>query len=107
MQTYRYRFPADTLPRRRAHRGVVASGDLEVLLDPAADGVPAGEAHVVVRTSVDGFDAVWQHVLERFFARTPLQGRWLLNDAGATPGVVALRLRQTADDALADEEAPR
>ena len=103
MQTLTFRFPADTAPRRRVHRGVVASGDLEVLLDPHADALAAGVAEVVVRTSVDGFDAVWQHVLERFFARTPVAGRWRVNDAGATPGVVALRLRQTADEALADE----
>ena len=101
MQTLTYRFPADAVPRRRVHRGVVASGDLEVLLDPQPDALEAGVADVVVRTSVDGFDAVWAHVLERFFARTPVAGRWRLNDAGATPGVVALRLRQAADDALA------
>jgi len=106
MQTLTFRFPADAAPRRRVHRGVVASGDLEVLLDPAPAGVEDGVAEVVVRTSVDGYDAVWQHVLERFFARTPVAGRWRVNDAGATPGVVALRLRQAADDALA-EEAPR
>ncbi len=105
MQTLTYRFPAGTAPRRRAHRGVVASGDLEVLLDPHPEPLTDGVAEVVVRTSVDGFDAVWQHVLERFFERTPVAGRWRVNDAGATPGVVALRLRQTADEALAEEDA--
>jgi malonate decarboxylase delta subunit len=76
-----------------------------VLLDPHPEPLTDGVAEVVVRTSVDGFDAVWQHVLERFFERTPVAGRWRVNDAGATPGVVALRLRQTADEALAEEDA--
>ena len=33
MQTLTYRFPADRTMRQRTHIGVVASGDLEVLLD--------------------------------------------------------------------------
>ena len=54
---------------------------------------------VRVRTSVNGFDTVWHDVLERFFTRTPLAGRWELNDFGATPGVVNLRLRQASEAA--------
>jgi malonate decarboxylase delta subunit len=41
-------------------------------------------------------------VLDRFFTHTPLAGRWELNDFGATPGVVTLRLRQAADSAQDD-----
>ena len=99
MQRLSYRFPADREPQRRVHVGVVASGDLEVLLDTAADDAVAD---VVVRTSVDGFDTVWAATLERFFAHTPIRGRWELNDFGATPAVVTLRLRQTAEAALED-----
>jgi len=96
MQTLTYRFPAEKAMHRRTHIGVVASGDLEVLLDHAED---AGVADVRVRTSVDGFDTVWHATLERFFAHTPLAGRWELNDFGATPAVVTLRLRQAAESA--------
>ena len=102
MQTLNYEFPADRQPARRAHVGVVGSGDLEVLIDPR----PAtGVARVRVRTSVDGFDTVWRDVLERFFARTPCAGRLELNDFGATPGVVTLRLRQAARSGGADRGA--
>ncbi|MCV7422446.1 malonate decarboxylase acyl carrier protein [Mycobacterium yunnanensis] len=97
MQTLNYHFPARELATHPIHVGVVASGDLEILLEPPAagdDGVT-----VRVRTSVDGFDTVWHDVLERFFARTPLAGRWELNDFGATPGVVNLRLRQASEAA--------
>ncbi|HST66718.1 MAG TPA: malonate decarboxylase acyl carrier protein, partial [Mycobacteriales bacterium] len=99
MQTLQLRFPADRAAGRRAHVGVVASGDLEVLFEPG----PGAHAEVRVRTSVDGFDETWHDVLERFFARTPLRGRWELNDYGATPGVVALRLRQAAEAAESPE----
>ena len=92
MQQLNYTFPADpTLGERRlTHVGVVGSGDLEVLYRPAA----SAQATVRVRTSVDGFDTVWTWVLQRFFARHPLPGDFQLNDFGATPGVVNLRLRQ-------------
>ncbi|OKH79815.1 malonate decarboxylase subunit delta [Mycobacterium sp. ST-F2] len=95
MQTLTYQFPASRTPRR-THVGVVASGDLEILLDESSD---ANVADVRVRTSVDGFDTVWQATLERFFSHTPLGGRWELNDFGATPAVVTLRLRQAAEEA--------
>jgi malonate decarboxylase delta subunit len=106
MQTLTYQFRADRTPPRRVHIGVVASGDLEILLDLRSEG--ASHADVRVRTSVDGFDTVWHDVLARFFARTPLSGRWELNDFGATPGVVTLRLQQAADAATSadSEEKP-
>jgi malonate decarboxylase delta subunit len=96
MQTLTYRFPATQNTRRPTHIGVVASGDLEVLLDTSQDG---DVADVRVRTSVDGFDTIWHATLERFFTHTPLAGRWELNDFGATPAVVTLRLRQAAEAA--------
>jgi len=95
MQTLHYRFPATRTPAYGVHIGVVASGDLEILLEPAA----SDEAVVRVRTSVDGFDTVWHEVLTRFFDRFPVAGRWELNDAGATPGVVTLRMLQAAEHA--------
>ena len=93
MRTLHYKFPASREPVRRAHVGVVGSGDLEILLEPSDSAI---QAEVRVRTSVQGFDEIWQATLERFFARTPLCGSWELNDAGATPAVVTLRLQQAA-----------
>jgi malonate decarboxylase delta subunit len=98
MQTLNYRFPASDVATHPIHVGVVASGDLEILLEPPAAG--DGDGVVVrVRTSVNGFDTVWHDVLERSFTRTPLAGKWELNDFGATPGVVNLRLRQASEAA--------
>lgn len=102
MQTLTYEFPASRAASHAVHVGVVASGDLEILLQPP-DGSESGDSVAVrVRTSVNGFDTVWHDVLERFFSRLPLAGRWELNDFGATPGVVNLRLRQAAEAATAN-----
>lgn len=71
--------------------GVVGSGNLEVLLEPAAP--PACRVHV--ETSAHGFGGIWQAVLEDFHARHALAGvRVSINDMGATPAVVSLRLDQ-------------
>lgn len=108
MRTQYYQFPASRNPARRAHVGVVGSGDLEVLLEPGTtggSGGAAGHAQVRVRTSVEGFDEVWQATLERFFARTPVLGDWELNDAGATPALVTLRLQQAAEAAGSGDTA--
>ncbi|WP_043666595.1 malonate decarboxylase acyl carrier protein [Streptomyces xylophagus] len=98
MRTLHYTFPATTPPARRAHVGVVGSGDLEILLEPGDDqNGSTDRAQVTVRTSVEGFDEVWQTTLERFFARTPVRGAWELNDSAATPALVTLRLQQAAE----------
>lgn len=84
--------------KKFAHVGVVASGDLEVLIYPNEN----KETEVKIVTGSDGFKEVWQHVLDRFFARYPLNGKFVIHDFGATPGVVNLRLTQ-AMEALNDE----
>jgi malonate decarboxylase delta subunit len=71
--------------------GVVGSGNLEVLLEPA-DG---NDCAVRVETSARGFGPIWQAVMNDFHARHPLAGvRVSINDMGATPAVVSLRLDQ-------------
>jgi malonate decarboxylase delta subunit len=77
---------------RNALCGVVASGNLEVLVEPGDD--PATCA-VEVNTSAHGFREIWEAVLTDFSARHPVGGlRIAINDAGATPAVVGLRLAQ-------------
>lgn len=79
-------------PQQRAIlAGVVGSGNLEVLVEPA----PGGACRFEVSTSATGFAPVWQAVLADAFARWPLAGVLVsINDAGATPAVVSLRLDQ-------------
>lgn len=76
--------------------GVVASGNLEVMVEPTGD---AASCVIDVETPVRGFDAVWGAVLGDFFARTRIGGvRISINDVGATPAVVGLRLDQAVEE---------
>jgi len=94
IETLSFEFSSSDTIARRSHVGVVASGNCEILFEPAED-----RATVVVRTSVAGFRATWNAVLQRFFARNPVGARVEINDFGATPAVVALRLEQALESA--------
>jgi len=56
-----------------------------------------GRAHVRVCTGVDGYGQSWKHVLDRFFSRYHGAVAIGINDFGATPGMVALRLQQALE----------
>jgi malonate decarboxylase delta subunit len=73
--------------------GVVGSGNLEVLVEPAS----AATCRFEVQTSARGFGTIWEAVLRDFHARYPLAGLVVsIHDMGATPAVVSLRLAQAA-----------
>jgi len=93
METFVFNYPAKRKATKRAHVGVVGSGDLEVLLDP----VDGDTASVRIRTSVDSFKTKWQAVLDRFFGQYDAAVHIEINDAGATPGAVFLRLQQAVE----------
>jgi malonate decarboxylase delta subunit len=77
---------------KRAHVGVVGSGDMEVLLEPNND----EGASVFITTSVDGFGDAWKAVFDRFFSQFDGSVRIYINYAGATPGML-LRLEQAVE----------
>ncbi|MCL1499744.1 malonate decarboxylase acyl carrier protein [Xanthomonas nasturtii] len=98
METLRYRFDGQHGARaglEHALVGVVASGNLEVLVER----VPLdGAMEIEILTAARGFGAIWQAVLDDFAARHPLRDvRISINDVGATPAVVRLRLEQAMD----------
>ncbi|CAD1787302.1 malonate decarboxylase ACP [Xanthomonas arboricola pv. juglandis] len=98
METLRYRFDGQHGARAgldHALVGVVASGNLEVLVER----VPLdGAMEIEILTAARGFGAIWQAVLDDFAARHPLRDvRISINDVGATPAVVSLRLEQAVD----------
>ncbi|MDO8320550.1 malonate decarboxylase acyl carrier protein [Rhodoferax sp.] len=74
--------------------GVVGSGNLEVMIEP----VPQSTAcQIAITTSARGFGPIWQAVVNDFQARHGLAGVAVsINDMGATPAVVSLRLDQAA-----------
>ena len=74
--------------------GVNASGNLEVLVERV---LPDTECLVEVTTAVTGFRDTWQAVIEEFFERSSPGGlRFSINDGGARPDTVTLRLMQSA-----------
>ena len=74
--------------------GVVASGNLEVLVERV---LPPTECSVEIATTVHGFADVWHGVVADFVARHAAGGlRLSINDGGARPDTVALRLAQGA-----------
>jgi malonate decarboxylase delta subunit len=75
--------------------GVVASGNLEVLLEHDPD--TGGQCSFSIQTSALGFDVIWNAVVEDFHQRHGLANvRFSIHDMGATPAVVSLRLDQAA-----------
>ncbi len=98
MENLRHEYPATRPVPQRAHVGVDGSGDLEILLSPSE----SQHAEVVIRTSVDGYEHVWKSVLDRFFSRYDGAAKLELNDFGATPGVVMLRLAEAVEASEGD-----
>ncbi len=72
--------------------GVVASGNLEVLVERM---LAHDECSVEIATTAHGFGDVWEAVVEDFVRRYEPGGlRMSINDGGARPDTVALRLAQ-------------
>ncbi|MEI9988404.1 MAG: malonate decarboxylase acyl carrier protein [Rhizomicrobium sp.] len=72
--------------------GVVASGNLEVLAERV---LPQTECVVEIKTAAEGFGAVWNAVVADFVERYSPGGLKLsINDGGARPDTVMLRLAQ-------------
>jgi malonate decarboxylase delta subunit len=94
MEILNFEYEARRPLTRRAHVGVVGSGDLEVLIEPS----PKPSTDVRVRTSVTGYAQVWKQVLDRFFSQFGQAEHVEINDFGATPGTVTLRLAQAAEE---------
>lgn len=80
--------------------GVVGSGNLEVLFEQAELG---NKVRFVIDTSVQGFDDTWEAVIRTFAERYQLANLIVtINDAGATPAVVGLRLMQAIQECRED-----
>ena len=72
--------------------GVVASGNLEVLMEARPAG---GECRFAVETAADGYGASWQAVIADFMDRHRPAGLLVsIHDNAASPAVVSLRLDQ-------------
>jgi malonate decarboxylase delta subunit len=95
MQTLRF---GHTAKRRLSGKkdiaiiGVVASGNREVLLERV---LPEAACEVDIATPLSGYDETWKAVVAEFVERSSPGGlRISINDGGARPDTVYLRLMQ-------------
>jgi len=89
---FRFEHGKHRLPSTAQLSGVVSSGNLEVLVESVALN---GACTIEIRTAARGFGAIWEAVLGDFQDRWQLaDARIAINDMGATPAVVSLRLDQ-------------
>ncbi|WP_456617608.1 MULTISPECIES: malonate decarboxylase acyl carrier protein [unclassified Bradyrhizobium] len=78
--------------RKSAIVGVVASGNLEVLVERS---LADAECAVDIKTAAVGFGEVWSAVIGDFVERYSPGGlKFSINDGGARPDTVSLRLAQ-------------
>jgi len=95
METLRFELDAPTPAKgdlKTALVGVVASGNLEVLVEREG---PADRCTIEINTSAHGFQPLWQAVMSDFVSRRTTGGlRFSINDGGARPDTVSLRLAQ-------------
>jgi malonate decarboxylase delta subunit len=97
IETLRYTFPGQRPAGAFAPVlvGVVGSGNLEVMLEATA----GSNCDIQIETSARGFGPIWEAVARDFHQRHPLAGlRVSINDMGATPAVVSLRLDQAISE---------
>lgn len=93
MEKMTYTLSATKKIGKRAHVGVVGSGDLEILLEPNNE----NKTVVTIHTGINGFQKTWDAVIHRFFEENDIAANVTINDFGATPGVVKIRLSQALE----------
>ncbi|STX29758.1 acetyl coenzyme A carboxylase, carboxyltransferase subunit beta [Legionella beliardensis] len=97
MDKYDYSFALEKQlkPGQIIKVGVAGSGNVEVVIQPTQD---LNQTTIDVYTQVLGFKSTWDEVIKRYISEYPYSGLHItLYDAGATPPVVALRLRQAIE----------
>jgi len=105
MEKFAKAFPSRPLKAKVAKpwalAGVVGSGNLEVLLERSASSshtIPSDTMECHVETSIPGYKAGWLAALADFAHHYAAGGtRVTINDQGAPPVLVTLRLRQAYD----------
>ena len=98
--SYRFEHGTRVLPAQARLVGVVGSGNLEVLIESVPQG---GACSIEVTTMAVGFGLTWEAVMQDFHARWQLaDARIAINDVGATPAVVSLRLDQAVQTMLGE-----
>ncbi|MCU6434496.1 malonate decarboxylase acyl carrier protein [Undibacterium sp. Jales W-56] len=96
--TYRFEHGSRQVPPQAELVGVVSSGNLEVLIEWCQ---LANACVIEINTAATGFGMIWAAVMKDFNARWLLADvKITINDMGATPAVVSLRLDQAVETIL-------
>ncbi|WP_321463405.1 biotin-independent malonate decarboxylase subunit beta [uncultured Vibrio sp.] len=106
MEQLQFTYPGQHSMSKNVRVGNVGSGDLEVLLQPNSN----PEIDVNISTSINHRHEVWQVILSRAFDEVNEAMSVTINDFGATPGVINLRLAQALEQLeeqpnLSDDES--
>lgn len=93
MEQLQFTYPGQHSIAKNVRVGNVGSGDLEVLLQPNSN----LEINVNISTSINHRHEIWQVILSRAFDEVGEAMCVTINDFGATPGVINLRLAQALE----------
>ncbi|MCW8452710.1 biotin-independent malonate decarboxylase subunit beta [Fluoribacter dumoffii] len=92
---FRFSLSGKPLEGKKTVCGVVGSGNLEVIIEANA----SCETVFTIQTAVEHYKPVWKMVIGDFMTQNqPVGLNFTLNDNGATPAVVLLRLAQALEE---------
>lgn len=92
---FRFTLSGERLQGKKTVCGVVGSGNLEVIIETNT----TTETIFTIQTAVEHYKPVWKMVIGDFVSQhQPIGLQFTLNDNGATPAVVLLRLSQALDE---------
>ncbi|KTC83656.1 biotin-independent malonate decarboxylase subunit beta [Legionella cincinnatiensis] len=92
---FRFTLSGNRLRGKRTVCGVVGSGNLEVIIEENN----TAETLFMIQTAVDHYKPVWKMVIADFMRQhKPIGLQFTLNDNGAMPAVVLLRLTQALEE---------
>lgn len=102
MEQLQLKFSGKASITRAVRVGNVGSGDLEVLLEKTTDN---SGVEINIKTSINNRQAIWQAVLERIFDGSTESMNIIIDDFGATAGVIGLRVAQALEQLVLDKLA--
>lgn len=92
---FRFTLPGERLQGKKTVCGVVGSGNLEVIIEENT----TSETIFTIQTAIDHYKPVWKMVVGDFVNQhQPVGLQFTLNDNGAIPAVVLLRLSQALEE---------
>lgn len=92
--SFNFNISGERIQGKRTVCGVVGSGNLEVIVEENQ----SLQTQFTIQTAVENYKPIWTLVIEDFVREyKPVGLQFTLNDNGATPPVVSLRLRQALE----------